>query len=65
MRATLLSLNAYVTQGILTPIMLVVVTKTDFQSVSCARIGKRMINCIVLILYINILLVLLFAVIQF
>ena len=45
--------------------MLVVVTKTDFQSVSCARIGKRMINCIVLILYINILLFLLFAVIQF
>ena len=45
--------------------MLVVVTKTDFQSVSCGRIGKRMINCIVLILYINILLVLLFAVIQF
>ena len=43
--------------------MLVVVTKTDFQSVSCGRIGKRMTNCIFLTLYINILLVL-FAVIQ-
>lgn len=51
--------------------MLVVVSKTDFQLVSCGRIGKIMTNCILLILciniyqYINILLVSLFAVIQF
>ena len=45
--------------------MLVVVTTTDFQSVSCGRIEKRMTHCILLILCINILLVLLFAVIQF
>ena len=45
--------------------MLVVVTKTDFQSASCGRIGKRMTNCILLTLCINVLLVLLFAVIQF
>lgn len=34
--------------------MLVVVSKTDFQLVSCGRIGKRMTNCILLILCINI-----------
>jgi hypothetical protein len=51
--------------------MLVVVSKTDFQLVSCGRTGKRMNNCVLLILciniyqYINILLVSLFAVIQF
>ena len=45
--------------------MLVVVMTTDFQSVSCGRIKKRMTHCIFLILCINILLVLLFAVIQF
>ena len=45
--------------------MLVVVTKTDFQSVSCGRIQKRMTNCVLLTLCINMLLILLFAVIQF
>ena len=45
--------------------MLVVVTKTDFQLVGCGTIGKRMTNCILLTLCINILLVLLFAGIQF
>lgn len=45
--------------------MLVVVTTTDFQSVSCGTIEKRMTNCILLILCIHILLVLLFALIQF
>ena len=42
--------------------MLVVVTKTDFQLVRCGTIGKRMTNCILLLC---ILLVSLFAVIQF
>ena len=45
--------------------MLVVVSKTDFQLVSCGRIGKRMTNCILLTLCFNTLLVLLFAGIQF
>ena len=45
--------------------MFIVVAKTDFQSVSCVRIGNRMTNCTLLVLYINILLVLLFAGIQF
>ena len=45
--------------------MLVVVTKTDFQSVGCGRIGKRMTNYVLLTLCTNIILALLFAVIQF
>ena len=46
-------------------LILLVVTKTDFQSVSCGRIQKRMTNCVLLTLCINMLLILLFAVIQF
>ena len=45
--------------------LILVVTKIDFQSISFGRIWKRMTNCILLALCNDILLVLLFVVIQF